>query len=301
MSTIFEEFAGLDARPDSTGTGLGLAIVRALVTAHGGRVWCEETEGGGATFVFVSRLAGRSRHDDGARDRGRRAAAPRAPHQPAGRGRSTSSRPRTARRRWCVVADGRADVVLLDLGLPELDGIDVLRRMRSFSDVPVVVLTARDRQQDKVARARRRRRRLRDQAVRRRGAAGARARGAAPRPARLDGRRRSSASTASRSTSSTGRFASAATPVHLTKTELELLELLVTHPGKLLTHEYILRAGVGPGYGTESNYLRVYVGQLRRKLDDDAANPRLIVTEPGIGYRWIARGELATPARILTR
>jgi two-component system KDP operon response regulator KdpE len=76
-------------------------------------------------------------------------------------------------------------------------------------------------------------------------------------------------------------------PVHLTKTELALLEQLVTHPGKLLTHEYLLRQVWGQGYGSESNYLRVYVGQLRRKLVDDAANPRLIVTEPGIGYRWI--------------
>ena len=75
--------------------------------------------------------------------------------------------------------------------------------------------------------------------------------------------------------------------VHLTKTELALLEQLVTHPGKLLTHEYLLRQVWGQGYGSESNYLRVYVGQLRRKLVDDAANPRLIVTEPGIGYRWI--------------
>ena len=81
------------------------------------------------------------------------------------------------------------------------------------------------------------------------------------------------------------------TPVHLTKTELELLELLVANPGKLLTHEYILREVWGPGYGRESNYLRVYVGQLRRKLEDDAANPRLILTEPGIGYRWIANEE----------
>ena len=75
--------------------------------------------------------------------------------------------------------------------------------------------------------------------------------------------------------------------VHLTKTELALLEQLVTHPGRLLTHEYLLRQIWGQGYGSESNYLRVYVGQLRRKLADDATSPRLIVTEPGIGYRWI--------------
>jgi two-component system, OmpR family, KDP operon response regulator KdpE len=77
-------------------------------------------------------------------------------------------------------------------------------------------------------------------------------------------------------------------PVHLTRTELTLLEQLARHPGKLLTQEYLLREVWGPGYGTESNYLRVYVGQLRKKLGDDAARPRLIATEPGIGYRWIA-------------
>jgi two-component system KDP operon response regulator KdpE len=79
--------------------------------------------------------------------------------------------------------------------------------------------------------------------------------------------------------------------VHLTRTELSLLEILVRHPGKLLTQELLLREVWGPEYGTESNYLRVYIGQLRKKLGDDAAHPRLILTEPGIGYRWIAGEE----------
>src|SRR5262249_16228544 len=79
--------------------------------------------------------------------------------------------------------------------------------------------------------------------------------------------------------------------IHLTRTELELLELLVRHPGMLLTQEMILHEVWGPEYGTESNYLRVYIGQLRKKLGDDATRPRLIATEPGIGYRWIAPTE----------
>ena len=189
-----------------------------------------------------------------------------------------------------VVADGRADVVLLDLGLPGLDGIDVLRRVRSFSDVPVVVLTARDRQADKVS------------------ALDAGADDYATKPfdteellARLRAvlRRAAPPSTAPAVTRVGNleidlvhrQVRIAGEPVHLTKTELEILELLVANPGKLLTHEYLLRQVWGPGYGRESNYLRVYVGQLRRKLADDAANPRLILTEPGIGYRWIAHEE----------
>jgi two-component system, OmpR family, KDP operon response regulator KdpE len=185
-----------------------------------------------------------------------------------------------------LVADDRTDVVLLDLGLPDIDGIEALRRMRSFSAVPVVVLTARDRQQDKIealdagaddyvtkpfdveevlARVR---------AVLRRVPQAS----SAPAVVQVDGLEIDLVRKQVRLDGDV---------VHLTKTELALLEQLATQPGKLLTHEYLLRQVWGRGYGSESNYLRVYVGQLRRKLGDDAANPRLIVTEPGIGYRWI--------------
>jgi two-component system KDP operon response regulator KdpE len=185
-----------------------------------------------------------------------------------------------------AVADRRPDVVLLDLGLPDIDGIEALRRLRTFSDVPIVVLTARDRQIDKIA------------------ALDVGADDYVTKPFDIEellARVRAvlrrvphAASTAAviriddleidlarRQVTRAGEI------VHLTKTELALLEQLATHPGKLLTHEHLLRQVWGEGYGSESNYLRVYVGQLRRKLQDDAANPRLIVTEPGIGYRWI--------------
>jgi two-component system KDP operon response regulator KdpE len=186
-----------------------------------------------------------------------------------------------------VLVDQPPDAVILDLGLPGIDGFETLRRLRTFSSVPVVVLTARDHQSEKVSA-------LDagaddyvtkpfdpDELMARVRAALRRATPAATASARLrfpglD------VDLASRSVRRDGE------PLHLTKTELELLEQFVRNPGKLLTHQFLLRAVWGPGYGSESNYLRVYVRQLRRKLGDDAAQPRFILTESGIGYRWIA-------------
>ena len=76
--------------------------------------------------------------------------------------------------------------------------------------------------------------------------------------------------------------------IHLTPTEYGLLEALVSNPGKLLTHQWLLRKVWGQGYGTETTYLRTYVRALRKKLGDDAQAPAMIITEPGVGYRWIA-------------
>ena len=186
-----------------------------------------------------------------------------------------------------AAAEEPLDLVFLDLGLPDLDGTEVIRRIRSFSDVPIIVLSVRDRQADKVdaldagaddyvtkpfgveevlARLR---------------AAIRRSQSSEPGPSRLVfgvlevdlGRKL---------VTIRGR------PVHLTKTEYALFEALVTNPGKLLTHQWLLRRVWGIGYGEESHYLRVYVRALRRKLGDDASAPRLILTEPGVGYRWIA-------------
>jgi two-component system KDP operon response regulator KdpE len=188
------------------------------------------------------------------------------------------------------VADKTTDLVLLDLGLGDMEGLDVLKRIRSMSELPVIVLTARDTQADKVA--------LLD--------AGAddyvtkpfdteellaRIRAALRRKPEavvvptviirdgviIDLGRRLVTVNGER--------------VPLTPTELALLEVMASHSGRLLTHDFLLRQVWGPGYGRESNYLRTYVGQLRKKLRDDAASPRFIVTEPGIGYRWIASGE----------
>jgi two-component system KDP operon response regulator KdpE len=186
-----------------------------------------------------------------------------------------------------AAAEEALDLVFLDLGLPDLDGTEVIRRIRSFSDVPIIVLSVRDRQTDKVE------------------ALDAGADDYVTKPfgveevlARLRAAIRRS---------QTGEQAPAAfvfddleidlgrrlvtlagERVHLTKTEYALLEALATNPGKLLTHQWLLRRVWGIGYGEESHYLRVYVRALRAKLRDDASAPRLILTEPGVGYRWIA-------------
>jgi two-component system, OmpR family, KDP operon response regulator KdpE len=186
-----------------------------------------------------------------------------------------------------AAAETGPDIVFLDLGLPDLDGTEVISRLRSFSEVPVIVLSVRDRQADKVA------------------ALDVGADDYVTKPfgmeellARLRAALRRSH--ADEPVPPIQRFGDlevdlakrlvtrGGEPVHLTPTEYGLLEALVANPGKLLTHQWLLRRVWGQGYGQESHYLRVYVRSLRRKLGDAAAAPTLILTEPGVGYRWIA-------------
>jgi two-component system KDP operon response regulator KdpE len=185
------------------------------------------------------------------------------------------------------VADLAPDLVLLDLGLPDMDGTEVVRRMRAFSTVPVIVLSVREGPQDKV------------------GALDAGADDYVTKPfameellarARAALRRPAAAEPAPPLLTFDGLVVDLARRlvtrdgdvVHLTPTEYSLLEALATNPGKLLTHQWLLRKVWGQGYGAETTYLRTYVRALRKKLGDDASAPALILTEPGVGYRWVA-------------
>ncbi len=178
------------------------------------------------------------------------------------------------------------DLVLLDLGLPDLDGLEVTRRIRGWSAVPIVVISARGQERDKV------------QAL----DAGAddyltkpfgteellaRMRVALRHAARVAGG-------AGETVFETGelRVDLAARLVYrrgeevrLTRTEYRLLAALVKHAGKVLTHRQLLVEVWGPGSASETHYLRVYMAQLRHKLEDDPARPRHLLTETGVGYR----------------
>lgn len=178
------------------------------------------------------------------------------------------------------------DVILLDLGLPDMDGVTVLKRLREWSRVPVVVLSVRDREEDKVA------------------ALDNGADDYVTKPfstAELLARVRVAQRHTVPSTESpifrsgdlevdlTARLVKRnGREVKLTATEYSLLRLFVQHVGKVLTHRQILKEVWGPGYVEQTHYLRVYIAHLREKLENDASKPRLISTEPGVGYRLVA-------------
>ena len=176
-------------------------------------------------------------------------------------------------------------LVLLDLGLPDVDGVDVVRRLREWSSVPVLVLSARGQESEKVraldAGA--------DDYVTKPFALGellARMRAALRRASRPDGATTSVVTSGSLSVDLSQRTVTLeGQAVKLTPREYRLLAELAKAPGRVLTHDMLLRAVWGPSYTTQHHYLRVYMAQLRQKLEADPSRPRLLLTETGVGYR----------------
>jgi two-component system KDP operon response regulator KdpE len=183
-----------------------------------------------------------------------------------------------------VMQERTPDVVVLDLGLPDMDGVQVLQRIRQTSQVPVVVLSARQDADDKVE------------------ALDAGADDYVTKPFGMDEFMARIRAVVRRGGPDTEPPSLVETPdfrldfgahqalrdgreIRLTPTEWRLLAALAQTPGRLVPHVELLRAAWGPAYGRESNYLRVYANQLRRKLEPDPSRPRYLVTEPGIGYR----------------
>ena len=184
-----------------------------------------------------------------------------------------------------TIARERPDVVILDLGLPDMDGTDVITGVRGWTNTPIIVLSARGNEAAKVH------------------ALDAGADDYVTKPfgmdellARLRAAVRRGSSGQDGPTVTTGDFTidfaakrAARTgegDVRLTPTEWQVLETLVRNRGRLVTQRQLLQEVWGPNYETESHYLRVYIAQLRRKLEPDPARPRYLLTEPGMGYRF---------------
>ncbi|HVU61052.1 MAG TPA: response regulator [Mycobacteriales bacterium] len=187
-----------------------------------------------------------------------------------------------------AAAAQRPDVVILDLGLPDMDGVEVIRGIRGWSEAPIIVLSAREHEHDKVA------------------ALDAGADDYVTKPfgmdellARLRAATRRSVTTArDEPVVRTDHFTVdlgakrvtnlAGHEVRLTPTEWEIVELLVRNDGRLVASRQILSQVWGEGFHAETHYLRVYLAQIRRKLEPDSSRPRYFHTEPGMGYRFLA-------------
>jgi two-component system KDP operon response regulator KdpE len=187
------------------------------------------------------------------------------------------------------------DLIVLDLGLPDLDGVEVLRRVREVSEVPVIVLSARSESVDKVE------------------ALDVGADDYVTKPfgmeellarVRVALRRNRDPDSPQQPPFETSRFrldfaerlaVIEGTETRLTPTEWRLLSVLARRPGHLVSQRELLREVWGPGYGRESNYLRVYANQLRRKLEPDPTRPRYLLTDPGQGYRLVGDGADTRP------
>lgn len=184
-----------------------------------------------------------------------------------------------------MVAQRRPDIVLLDLGLPDMDGSEVLQRLRQWTQVPVIILSVRDREDDKVA------------------ALDSGADDYVTKPfntaellARLRAALRHAQTQQTDAVFVSGdlevdlaarQVRKSGKDVKLTPIEYSILRLLVTHSGKVLTHRHLLTEIWGPKAVDQTHYLRVHIAHLRDKIENDPANPELILTEPAVGYRLV--------------
>ena len=284
---LFDAFQRLGDHDNTIGVGLGMSVARGFVEAMGGTIQASDTPGGGLTVALDL-------------------AAPRA--APMTRVLVIDDEPQILRalrinltvRGYEVVtastgagalraaAEHRPDVVILDLGLPDISGIEVLGGLRGWLTAPVIVLSARTDSSDKVE------------------ALDAGADDYVTKPFGMDEflarlraavRRNAAASETDEPVVETDAFTvdlaakkvtKDGVEVHLTPTEWGMLEVLVRNRGKLVGREELLKEVWGPAYATETHYLRVYLAQLRRKLEDDPSHPKHLLTESGMGYRFEA-------------
>jgi two-component system KDP operon response regulator KdpE len=195
-----------------------------------------------------------------------------------------------------AVAGQPPDVIVLDLGLPGISGLEVIRGLRGWTQVPIIVLSVREREADKVA------------------ALDAGADDYVTKPFGINELLARLRAAVRRATPTNEQTPVVQTPdfrvdltakqvtrddreVRLTPTEWQLVELLVRHPGRLVSQRQLLQEVWGPTYREETNYLRVFIAQIRRKLEPDPAHPRYFITEPGMGYRFQPNDQPRAPDR----
>ena len=287
LERIFDKFYRVQ-RPDNvSGTGLGLSISKGIVEAHGGCIQAANRRGGGAIITVRLPLEGtlRSMNDIGLRvlvvDDER--AIRRYLHAALNAQGYTVYEASGGKDAVNMVVADRPDLIILDLGLPDMDGVEVTRQLREWTHIPIIVLSVREQESDKID------------------ALDAGADDYLTKPfssgelmARMRAALRRSMDPASEPVFkmdnlnvdlSRRQVKVSGEEISLTPTEYDLLRILVQNAGRVLTHRQLLRQVWGAAYESEAHLLRVNMSNLRRKIEPDPTRPRYIITEPGVGYR----------------